>query len=345
MCLAACGSSTPRSTPTEAPHVAAGVNTEANPVEHTAEANTVEHTAEASTEANTVEHTVEVPATETSCTFGASRDVARIDDPRLTEISGMVVSHRTPGVLFMHNDSGESVARYFAVRTDGTTLAEVIVDGAPSFDLEDAALEVQGGREWMWLGDIGDNAARDVTLRGMRPRESIDVIRSEVPTLPDAPAREPLHVREHEVFRFTFPDAPHDCEALLVDPSSGDLYFISKENEGPHRVYRAAAPHEAGSARVLEFVVEILPGRSLADAITAADIDPRGRIAVRTYRRTYLFSEGSTPQLRFSSTPLALPVIREFQGESIAFAPDGHTLYSIAEGEGETLHALDETCE
>jgi hypothetical protein len=268
--------------------------------------------------------------------WSESRDLARVEDPRLTEISGMVASRRDPGLLFVHNDSGEAVARYFAIRTDGTTVAEVIVDGAPSFDLEDAALEAREGREWIYLGDIGDNAARD----GGRARGSIDVIRSEVPSF--GPGSEALHVATHELYRFTYPDGPHDSEALIVDPTSGDLYVLSKENEGPHRVYRAAAPLVDGQTRMLEHVVDVLPGRSLADAVTAADVDAEGRFSVRTYRRVFLFAGGTTPVERWSVHPLELPVIREFQGESIAFSADGHTLYSLAEGEGETLHALTE---
>lgn len=282
----------------------------------------------------------ETPDAPSACTWSESRDVAVVSDPMLTEISGLVASRVHPGVLFVHNDSGEAVARFFAVREDGTTLAQIVIDGAPSLDTEDAALETADGREWLWLGDIGDNAARD----GGTPRSTIDVIRAEVPALPEAPGA-PLHVATHELFTFTYPDAPHDCEALVFDAPTGDLYLLSKENEGPHRVYRAAAPHVDGSTRVLELVGEILPGRSLADAITAADGDARGRFVVRTYRRVYLFDAVTgTPAERWSVAPLELPVIRELQGESIGFFPDGHGVYSVAEGDAQTIHALDETC-
>lgn len=276
-----------------------------------------------------------------ACTWSESRDVAVVADPMLTEISGMVASRIHDGVLYVHNDSGEAVARFFALQPDGTTLAQIVIDGAPSLDTEDAALETSGGREWLWLGDIGDNAARD----GGTPRSSIDVIRAEVPALPSAPSATPLHVASHELFTLTYPDAPHDCEALIFDAPTGDLYLLSKENEGPHRVYRAAAPHVAGTNRVLEPIGEILPGRSLADAITAADGDARGRFVVRTYRRVYLFEATTgTPAERWSVAPLELPVIRELQGEAIAFFADGHGVYTVAEGDAQTIHALDETC-
>jgi hypothetical protein len=275
------------------------------------------------------------------CSWSAARDVATVADVRLGELSGLVASRLRPGLLYVHNDSGEPEARFFALREDGSTLAEVIVDGAPHLDLEDAALETRDGREWIWLGDVGDNAARD----GGTPRASVDVVRAEVPGLPDTPSAEPLHVTTHERFTFTYPDAPHDCEALIVDPVSGDLYLIAKENSGPQGVYRAAAPHVAGTGRVLERVGEILTGRGLLDAVTGADADAAGRFVVRTYRRAYLFDgPPGTPAERWGRAPRELPVIRETQGESVGFFPDGRGIFTVSEGVMETIHALDETC-
>ena len=278
---------------------------------------------------------VDAPA----CGWSSVRDLGTVSDPRLTEVSGMVASRRDPGVLFVHNDSGEAVARYFALTTDGVVRAEIVVDGAPSFDIEDAAIEYGDGREWIYLGDTGDNAARD----GGTTRDHIEVVRSEIPALPSESGT--LHVTEFERFAFTYPDAPHDCEALAFDQRTGDLYLLSKVNEGPHAVYRAAAPHVDGSTRVLEHVTDLLPGRSLADSITAADSDALGRFVVRTYRRLWLFgaSDGD-PASRWSVTPMELPPISEFQGEAIAFSADMHSLFSMAEGEGQTIHALDDGC-
>ncbi len=274
-----------------------------------------------------------------SCGWSAYRDVATVNDPRLTEVSGMVASRRDPGVLFVHNDSGESVARYFALTPEGAVRAEIVVDGAPSFDIEDATIEHVDGREWIYLGDVGDNAARD----GGSPRDRVEVIRSEIPPLPSA--GETVHVAAFERFSFTYPDTPHDCEALVFDHRTGDLYLLSKVNEGPHAVYRAAAPHVDGSTRVLEHVVDLLPGRSLADSITAADGDEAGRFVIRTYRQVWLVpaSEGDAAS-RWSVRPLELPPISEFQGEALAFSHDGASLFSMPEGEGETIHALDDGC-
>ncbi len=44
-----------------------------------------------------------------------------------------------------------------------------------------------------------------------------------------------------------YPDGPHDSEALMVDPRSGDLYVVVKHLAGgPAAVYRAPAGLRAG---------------------------------------------------------------------------------------------------
>jgi hypothetical protein len=275
------------------------------------------------------------------CAWSAARDVGVAADARLTEISGLAASRLHPGVLYVHNDSGEGLVRFFALAEGGGLLAEVVVDEAMPVDIEDVALESRDGREWVWLGDVGDNAARD----GGTPRASIEVLRAEVPALPEAPVAEPLSSPGYERFTFAYPDAPHDCEAIVLDPATGDLYLVAKENAGPQGVYRAAAPHVAGTSRVLERVGEILPARGLLDGITSADADAEGRFVVRTYRHVYLFEgPGSTPAERWGRAPLELPAVREAQGESVGFFADGRGVFTVSEGAMETIHALDETC-
>ena len=49
-----------------------------------------------------------------------------------------------------------------------------------------------------------------------------------------------LDVEEAEEFRLSYPDGPHDAEALLVDPVTGDLFIVTKEKQRA-RVYTVAA--------------------------------------------------------------------------------------------------------
>ena len=55
------------------------------------------------------------------------------------ELSGLVLSRSQPGVLWAHNDSGDR-ARVFALRPNGSVLADLDVPGAEAVDWEDIAI-------------------------------------------------------------------------------------------------------------------------------------------------------------------------------------------------------------
>lgn len=77
--------------------------------------------------------------------------MCHLQDPRITESSGVAAG---PGVLWTHNDSGDS-ARFFALDRRCRTLATYSVVGARATDWEDMAR----GAGALWFGDIGDNAS------------------------------------------------------------------------------------------------------------------------------------------------------------------------------------------
>ena len=45
-----------------------------------------------------------------------------------------------------------------------------------------------------------------------------------------------------EAFRLRYPDGKHDAEALLVHPTTGNLYVVNKVPFANASVYEAAAP-------------------------------------------------------------------------------------------------------
>ena len=128
------------------------------------------------------------------------------------------------------------------------------------------------------IGDIGDNS---------RKRKSIVVYRIKEPTL-GATLSGPA-----DVFRFRYPDGPHDAEALLVHPRSGDLYIVTKAKglDSKTGVYKAASPLSTRKTTVLFHVADIpLPGGSilsmLAGRVTGGSISPDGkRVIVCDYER------------------------------------------------------------
>jgi hypothetical protein len=80
--------------------------------------------------------------------------VSVIDDPRITESSGLAASTKHPGIAYTINDSGHS-AQVFAVRiSTGEVVGVTSVRGAKWGDAE--ALALAGGK--LWIADTGDNA-------------------------------------------------------------------------------------------------------------------------------------------------------------------------------------------
>jgi hypothetical protein len=261
--------------------------------------------------------------------FLPGRELARVGSTLLTEISGVVVSRAQEDVLWVHNDSGGG-ARVYAISELGVLLGTWEIPGAPSEDWEDIAIEsVEGAPDRLWIGDTGDNAARD----GLpMTRESIVIVRIDEPTVArDAGPIEAM-VAVFETITLRYPDRARDCEAITVDPGTGDLYVLAKENTGISDVFVARAPLEGGADRTLEPVGTIDPGASM---VTAADISPDGtELLVRTYRAVLGWERagGEDWSAALMRAGRALPRSPEAQGESVAWASGARGYYTISEG-------------
>ena len=60
--------------------------------------------------------------------------------------------------------------------------------------------------------------------------------RVQEPTVPVGPvAPPPRTLTGVAALTFVYPDGPHDAEALIVDPSSGELFIVTKEALGTGR--------------------------------------------------------------------------------------------------------------
>lgn len=254
---------------------------------------------------------------------------------KLIEISGLVESRRNIGVLWLHNDAGDS-PRLFAVGLAGNLLAEVAVPGAKAEDWEDVAMGPGplAAKPYLYIADTGDNAAN---------RDQVTVYRAPEPLIDPGLSGVQTSLEQVESFAFRYPDGPRDAEALMVDPLSGDLFVVSKESDGKSKLYRAKAPLQPGSAvelakvGKLEFGKGLLVGDELA---TAADIAADGlHFAIRTRDHAFEWPRlpgESVPQALFAA-PCVLPLKSEDQGEALAYAADGSGFYTVSEGKGSKI--------
>lgn len=101
--------------------------------------------------------------------FAAGMSLGRTPPTILTEASGIVESRRSPGTLWLHNDSGAG-PRIVALAKTGAAQAIYDLAGASARDWEDLALGPGPvrGQSYLYIGDIGDNG---------ESRASIDIYR------------------------------------------------------------------------------------------------------------------------------------------------------------------------
>jgi len=256
--------------------------------------------------------------------------VGNFADGRITECSGLSASEKNPGVLWVHNDSGDG-PRLFAVEEDGTLRGVYTLEDAGAVDWEDMAhgpCGDAGGPYCLYVGDIGDNG---------QSRGAVQVYRVEEPTVPPAGSPEEVTLPNVERFDCTYPDGAHDAEVLLVDPDAGIPYIVTKSVNQDTNVYRFPAAPVAGETVQLEKVTT-LDGRAF---LTGGDAAWDGsRVVLRDYLAAYdypLRSGVTFPQI-FSQTPCLVPLALEAQGESLAVGPSGLELFTASEGVGGPIH-------
>ena len=290
-------------------------------------------------------------------------DCPQFDDPvqigsvqsvAVTEASGMVASRKNPGVLWVHNDSGDS-ARVFAMGMDGANLGTFNIVGITARDWEDIALGPGpvAGEDYLYIGDIGDN-------NGVY--SSIVVQRVLEPSV--GPGGGTVDVYGVESIELVYPASEKmDAETLLIDPVNGDLYIISKR-EIPCRIFRAAYPQSTATTTTLEYLGQLAMPRGYGWAV-GGDISPSGdRIIVRggiRYGSIYFQyqaafwarPEGATVADVLTSTGCLVPLAYEPQGEAICFNQYGCGYFTVSEGASQRVYSyrrawagdLDEDCD
>jgi MYXO-CTERM domain-containing protein len=228
--------------------------------------------------------------------------VLTLQDPAIDESSGLAVSAVHGDLVWTHNDGGD-VARVFGLDRDGVTAATVTLAGVDPYDPEALAPGPgPDGEPALFLGDTGDN---------LRERPDISVFRfDEPPALGDSTV-------DATWYRFTYPDGPHDAEALLVAPD-GRLMVATKgiSGQGLYRAPRELVTEDQGTNRLRRIA-------SVPSLVTDGAYLPDGRFVLRTYSAVFVYDRPGHEVARAD-----LP--GQEQGESIA--ADGDRLLVGSEG-------------
>ncbi len=267
--------------------------------------------------------------------FGARSSAGTLQETSITEASGIAASRKNPGVLWVHNDSGD-VNRVFALTPAGTHLGIYTITGAGAVDWEDLAIGPgpAAGTDYLYVGDIGDNAAARAGITIWRvPEPAVSAVQAPVST----------SLAGAEALACTYPGGARNAETLMCDAQTGDLYIVTKDPLGNSELYRFPYPQSTSSSTALELAgsfalgTAALPGSLLA---TGGDLSADGTlVALRTYDHVFAWvrQPGQSVASAMSAAPGASLAHAEPQGEAVTFAADASGLYTVSEGVGATI--------
>jgi hypothetical protein len=270
-----------------------------------------------------------------------TRVLFALSDARIVEASGLGVGVRSPGVLYLQNDSGDP-ARFFAVdATTGRTRTVCSVPGARNVDWEDLAVapDVRGVSS-VWLADIGDNDEL---------RREVQVYRIDEPVLGPTSAPD-LATGPAQVWRLRYPDGPHNAEAIAVDPVRQRMFIFTKALLGRSQVFSVSTRAPGRGVRTLARVGHLdlsftgTPGGPNPVGqvtVTGASMSPDGSVLiVRSYTDAYLWRlPGGDVATALAIAPVRFPLPPEPLGEGIALR--GRQALIDSEGVGTSVYEVD----
>ena len=233
--------------------------------------------------------------------------VAKPLAPLVSEISGIAGSKTVAQHLWGHEDSGNPPQLYL-IKQDGTVQKKIFLKGATNRDWEDMA---RAGDD-LYIADIGDNNRAYTEYAIYKFRE---------------PAADTDTVYNFEKIQFQYPDGAHDAEALLIDPTTKDIYLITKR-DNPSLIFKIAFPYSSTEINTAAKV-----GALTYSGVVSAALSPDAKeIIVKTYTALYHYKKNSQSiEAGLQITPVPLPYRMESQGEAVTFAADNSGFFTLSE--------------
>ncbi|MBS1507415.1 MAG: hypothetical protein JSS79_12280 [Bacteroidetes bacterium] len=234
---------------------------------------------------------------------------------RLEEASGLAASQTNPGLLWTLNDSGNPAELYLIDSTAHIRMT-VTLQGIKNRDWEDLAVGTgPDNKKYVYVGDIGDNI-------GLYRYKYI--YRLEEPMLAEGKVQPVSAVK---TFVVELPDGIRDCETMMIDPVTQDLYLVSKRETNVH-VYREPYPYAADTLRPQ--AIGTLP----LTQVVAGSISPDGKeVLLKDYDDIYYWKmtgEKSIGEL-LATPPVTLLYDHEKQGEAMCWKYNSKGFYTLSE--------------
>ncbi|WP_433317646.1 hypothetical protein ACQP0U_09635 [Micromonospora sp. CA-269861] len=261
-----------------------------------------------------------VPGAATAGAAAAGTPVCQVRDDRLREISGMVATD--DGYVVINDGADDEARRRIFFLDQRCAVARTVSFPSRPRDTEDLAVGRDGT---VWVADIGDND---------RSRPTVGVWRL-------APGAE-----QPVLHRMTYPDRPHDAEALLLD-ASGQPLIVTKGGSGTVFLYAPTTALRAEATTPLTALGQVtVPTTTTSNpfsflgrgVITGAASAPDGRrVVLRSYADAFEYDvpDGDVVRALTTGTPRITPLPDEPQGESITYSRDGRSLLTVSESAGQ----------
>lgn len=259
--------------------------------------------------------------------FGPRVELARVNDTKLNEISGIASGINNKGILWIHDDSGNESILY-GINKQAQIKYQITLRNTNFYDAEDIAIGPgpEPEKNYIYLADIGDNNA---------VRQKLNIYRFEEPILLETDTIISLIIDDFDVLTYSYPDGPRDAETIMIDPIDKEIIIISKRETNVN-VYSAAIPDKGN--HVLDFKnIAVLPYGNegfASSGVVAGDISRKGNeLLIKTYGRIFWYKREANQTLAdaFQTEPVILDYTPEPQGEAICFDADDSGFYTISE--------------
>ena len=247
----------------------------------------------------------------------------------MKEISGLAASRQTPGYLWAHGDENTGDNRkIIAIQPDGT-LAMTVNLTTPNTDRddwEDIATGIYNGKNYVFIGAIGDN---DLAFN-----DQYYIYYFEEPAISSGTQNVTVNT-----IRFGYPDnKAHNTETLMYD-NVEQMFYIADKVDGVCHLYKLpfSTTYGTGVQRLTE--VCALGNGSKFKLANGGDITPDGHwMAIKNEEYILLWERQGAESLSATAQRNPMQVMayqKEEQGESLAWLNDS-LFYTTSDSKKDT---------
>ena len=240
----------------------------------------------------------------------------------MKEVSGMACSRVTPGYIWEHGDENlGSDRRILAIKPDGTQQMEVKVStSSDRDDWEDICTGTYGGKNYIFIGAIGDN--------DLAYKDKYYIYYFEEPAITSGSTT----ISASEI-QFGYPDnQAHNTETLMYD-NVEQVFYIATKADGVCSLYSLPFKTDYSGVQKLTKVCDLGNG-SKFNLCTGGDITPDGSwMAIKNKQYILLWERQGSESLSATATrrPTQIAAYQEEkQGESLAWG-DNTTFYTTSD--------------